>query len=692
MALFKTHLITSFLLVLIPIVASFSFNLTNINPQNQNRDILAEGDGYISDGGIQVTPDGIGSNRSSRAGRATYVRPLHLWDNRSGELASFSTNFTFVIDSDGVRTYGDGLTFFLAQNNSVITFGRAMGLPVNYTNNEPMSRFVAVEFDTYWNGIDPFVSGNISMGDHVGIDINSLVSVRSQKWLSNVTGGGVCQAWIRYDSVSRNLSVSFTGYRNNTAVRQDGLVYTVDLRNELPEWVIFGFSAATGADFQKQNVRSWTFESSDLQVDENNEFQPNPGSDQVNGKKSNAGLIVGILVPVTFLAVFAFVLWWRKKKIRENEPEESEFDEEMNYEFEMGTGAKKLSYHELALATSYFAEKEKLGEGGFGGVYRGFLKDSSTYVAVKRVSKGSKQGIKEYASEVRIISRLRHRNLVQLTGWCHEKGELLLVYEYMENGSLDSHLFKAQSLLTWGTRYKIAQGLASALLYLHEEWEQCVLHRDIKSSNVMLDSNFNAKLGDFGLAKLVDHEKGSQTTMLAGTLGYMAPECVVTGRASRESDVFSFGVVALEIACGRKCIEFKAQEKQIRLLEWVWELYGTGTLLEAVDSLLGLDFEEEEIKCLMITGLWCVHPDSELRPSMRQVVQVLNFEASWPKLPSKMPVASYLSPPMSSLFDVTSIIQNRVSSHIDDTNSSKQTMSSTDSSSSPSVSLLHSIR
>ncbi|KAI3755513.1 hypothetical protein L1987_55315 [Smallanthus sonchifolius] len=688
MLFFRTHFIVSFLLVLIPIAASLSFNLTNISPQNSNRDIVTEGDGaYISDGGIQVTPDGIGSNRTAKAGRATYITPLHLWDNRSGELASFSTNFTFVIDSDGVRTHGDGLTFFLAQNNSVITAGRAMGLPVNLTTIEPMSRFVAVEFDTYWNGIDPFVSGNISMGEHVGIDINSVVSARSQKWLSNVTGGGVCQAWIRYDSGSRNLSVSFTGYQNGTVVRQDGLVYTVDLRNELPERVIFGFTAATGTDFEKHNVRSWTFESSDLQVDANS----NPGPDSVNGKKSKVGLIVGLLVPITLLVVLAFVLWRRKKKSREDEQEDIAFDDEMNYEFERGTGPKRFSYHELALSTCEFAEKEKLGEGGFGGVYRGFLKDSSMYVAVKRVSKSSKQGIKEYASEVKIISRLRHRNLVQLTGWCHEKGELLLVYEYMENGSLDSHLFKEKSLLTWGTRYKIAQGLASALLYLHEEWEQCVLHRDIKSSNVMLDSNFNSKLGDFGLAKLVDHEKGWQTTMLAGTLGYMAPECVVTGRASKESDVFSFGVVALEIVCGRKCIEFKAQEKQIRLVEWVWELYGTGTLLDAVDSRLGLDFEEEEIKCLMKTGLWCVHPDSELRPSMRQVVQVLKFEASLPILPTKMPVASYLTPPMSSLFDVSSIIRNQASRSVNDTDSSKQTTSSTTSTTSPSVSLLQSI-
>ncbi|MFS7921940.1 putative protein kinase RLK-Pelle-L-LEC family [Helianthus anomalus] len=300
-------------------------------------------------------------------------------------------------------------------------------------------------------------------------------------------------------------------------------------------------------------------------------------------------------------------------------------------------------------------ETEKLGEGGFGGVYKGFLKDLRMYVAVKRVSKTSKQGIKEYASEVRIISRFRHRNLVKLIGWCHEKGELLLAYEFTENGSLDLHLFNGKSTLTWNTRYQIAHGLASALLYLHKEWEQCVLHRDIKSSNVTLDSNFNVKLGDFGLAKLVDHENGTQTTMLAGTFGYMAPECVVTGRSTKESDVFSFGVVALEIACGRKAIDYIAPEKHIWLVEWVWELYGNDSVLDAVDPSLGSEFEQqEEVRRLMIIGLWCAHPDSEFRPSMRQVIKVLNSEASMPSLPSKMPIAYFLPPLASSLSNSSS--------------------------------------
>ncbi|XXG55832.1 hypothetical protein AAC387_Pa03g3408 [Persea americana] len=322
---------------------------------------------------------------------------------------------------------------------------------------------------------------------------------------------------------------------------------------------------------------------------------------------------------------------------------EAEFDVEMDDEFEKGIGPKRFSYKDLLLATRNFSEDGKLGEGGFGGVYKGFFDGMNLDVAVKRVSKGSKQGKKEYVSEVKTISRLRHRNLVQLLGWCHERGEFLLIYEFMPNGSLDSHLFNGKRLLGWAARYKIATGLASALLYLHEEWEQCVVHRDIKSSNVMLDSNFNAKLGDFGLARLVDHEHGLQTTVVAGTRGYLAPECVTTGKASKESDVYSFGVVALEIACGRRPVEPKAEASKVMMVEWVWELYGRGLLLDAVDERLEKEFDEAQIERLMVLGLWCAHPDHNLRPSIKQVIGVLNLEAPLPTLPSKKPVPTELA-------------------------------------------------
>ncbi|KAJ9552319.1 hypothetical protein OSB04_016364 [Centaurea solstitialis] len=613
---------------------SITFNFTDLGQDNLPQDIQLTGHASSTDEGIQLTP-----LNAWTAGRATYVRELHLWDKASGELASFTTDFSFVVDSMSDALYADV---------------GSMGLPANDDNQGlKYPLFVAVEFDSYGGN---YCDGPLVYG-HVGIDINNLSSVTARKWYSNIPAGELCKTRITYDSASKKLAVSFTGFQHNYKVAsQDLLEYTIDLRGVLPERVIFGFSAATGTDrFQRNNVKSWAFSSSDLRK------SPDP----VKGKVAIVvGLIVAFSVLITFLVVLGFFVRRRKKKTQEDEAEGHGFDFEMNNEFDLGNGPTRFSYLELAGSTGDFAENEKLGEGGFGGVYKGFLKDSGTHVAVKRVSKTSKQGIKEYSSEVRIISRLRHRNLVQLIGWCHEKRELLLVYEFMENGSLDSHIFKARSLLTWGTRYKIAHGLASALLYLHEEWEQCVLHRDIKSSNVMLDSNFNVKLCDFGLAKLVDHEKGSQTTLLAGTLGYMAPECALTGKASKESDVFSFRVVALEIACGRKPINYKAPETQISLVQWVRELYATRTLLEATDPRLRSDFDEEEMTRLMIVGLWCVHPDSNLRPSMRQAIQVLNFEASLPTLPSNMLVATYLEPSTSSTNTMSSIDQNQWSNSI----------------------------
>ncbi|CAL5434289.1 unnamed protein product [Camellia sinensis] len=212
-------------------------------------------------------------------------------------------------------------------------------------------------------------------------------------------------------------------------------------------------------------------------------------------------------------------------------------------------------------------------------------------------------------------------------------------------GGFHNHLFKENNVLTWAKRYKIAQGLASTLLYLHEGWDQCVVHRDVKSSNMMLDSNFNVKLGDFGLSRFVDHGKDAKTINVAATKGYMAFECLLTGKVIKESEVYSFLVVALEIACGRKPIDLKVPKSQTILAEWVWDLYATNRLLEAPDPKIYADFVQEEMECLMIVGLWCAHPDHNLRPSIRQAIHVLNFEASLPILLTKMLVPTYVTPP-----------------------------------------------
>ncbi|GJM95195.1 hypothetical protein PR202_ga11903 [Eleusine coracana subsp. coracana] len=312
------------------------------------------------------------------------------------------------------------------------------------------------------------------------------------------------------------------------------------------------------------------------------------------------------------------------------------FKEQEN-EFEKGTGPKRFSYRELAVATNNFSDQLVLGQGAFGSVYKGFLQDMSLAVAIKRVSKIWYQGRREYATEVRVISRLRHRHLMQLVGWCHGGDELLLVYEFMPNGSLDKHLHSANmSPLPWPCRHKVVLGIASAILYLHEDAEQSVVHRDIKPSNVMLDASINAKLGDFGLARPIDHDRDSHSTAIMGTVGYIDPECIATGssRVTVKSDIYSFGVLLLEIACGRRPIVAMGEEV-VYLVKWVRESYGRGIILDAADARLNGEFDVEEMERVMVVGLWCTEPDESLRPSIRRVVNVLRSEAPLPSLPAR---------------------------------------------------------
>jgi serine/threonine protein kinase len=209
-----------------------------------------------------------------------------------------------------------------------------------------------------------------------------------------------------------------------------------------------------------------------------------------------------------------------------------------------------------------------LGTGGFGSVYRGILPTSKIEIVVKKVSLESRQGMKQFVAEIVCISRLRHRNLVPLLGYCRRKGELLLVYDYMPNGSLDKYLFDQPKVtLSWSQRFRIIIGVASGLFYLHEEWEQVVIHRDVKASNVLLDGELNARLGDFGLARLYDHGTDPQTTHLVGTLGYLAPEHCRSGKATPSTDVYAFGAFLLEVACGKRPIEPLGDTDDVLLLD-----------------------------------------------------------------------------------------------------------------------------
>eukprot|EP00253_Pinus_taeda_P005221 PITA_05221 len=290
-----------------------------------------------------------------------------------------------------------------------------------------------------------------------------------------------------------------------------------------------------------------------------------------------------------------------------------------------------FKYSILKEATSNFKAENKLGEGGFGSVYKGILSDGRE-VAVKRLKIGSRQGDVEFFNEANLISRVQHRNLVKLIGCSIESSERLLVYEYLQNSSLDRIIFDKtkRHLLDWRARYEIIVGTARGLAYLHEESEIRIIHRDIKASNVLLDNKNRPKIADFGLAKLFAEDESHVSTRVAGTLGYMAPEYALRGQLTEKADVFSFGVLLLEIISGRK--NHVAGEEMEFLIERAWRLYDTGNPLALMDPTLEGSYSSEEGIRVIKIGLLCTQTAAALRPSMSRVVSMLTSEGEY--LPS----------------------------------------------------------
>ncbi|CAN1157907.1 Probable LRR receptor-like serine/threonine-protein kinase At1g56130 [Linum perenne] len=326
------------------------------------------------------------------------------------------------------------------------------------------------------------------------------------------------------------------------------------------------------------------------------------------------GIVIGILVPCSLLAFAIIVIIRRKRRQRAFEDHELEGIDTRPYTF---------SYAELRGATKDFSASNKLGEGGFGPVYLGKL-DDGRVIAVKQLSVQSHQGKSQFIAEIATISAVQHRNLVKLYGCCIEGENRLLVYEYLENKSLDKALFEESSLnLDWPTRYDICLGIARGLAYLHEESRLRIVHRDVKASNILLDSELVPKISDFGLAKLYDDKKTHISTRVAGTIGYLAPEYAMRGHLTEKADVFAFGVVALEIVSGRPNSDTTLDEEKMYLLEWAWYLHENNREVELADSRLP-EYDEDELKRFVGIALLCTQASPSLRPSMSRVVAMLS--------------------------------------------------------------------
>ncbi|KAD2804863.1 hypothetical protein E3N88_38240 [Mikania micrantha] len=295
-----------------------------------------------------------------------------------------------------------------------------------------------------------------------------------------------------------------------------------------------------------------------------------------------------------------------------------------------------FSLAKIANSTNNFSINNKLGQGGFGPVYKGVLEGRE--IAVKRLSKTSNQGFDEFKNEVRCIAKLQHRNLVKLLGYCIQGDEFLLVYEYMPNKSLDSFIFDEvkSALLDWPCRVHIIHGIARGLLYLHHDSRLRIIHRDLKAGNILLDRDMNPKISDFGLARRFrGQEDEANTNKVVGTLGYISPEYAANGHFSIKSDVFSFGVLLLEIVSGKKNRGFSHQDHKDNLLGHAWRLYKAGKSLELLAATLSDSCVDFEVLRTIHIGLLCVQDHVEDRPTMSSVVLMLGNDGPLP--PPKQP-------------------------------------------------------
>ncbi|XP_047043046.1 L-type lectin-domain containing receptor kinase VIII.2-like [Lolium rigidum] len=638
------------------------------------------GDAHLNNNTIRLTRDL--PVPTSAAGRALYSFPVRL-------LAGFSTHFAFHIATLNKGSVGGGLAFVITPDAA------SLGEAGAYIGLSPAAGDVAVEFDTLMD-----VQFGDPNGNHVGLDLGSMASAAAADLALagvDLTSGATVYAWIDYSAADKLIEV-FVSYSAKRPVAPV-LSSPVDLAAYVKDTAFVGFSASTQGSTEIHAIEWWSFSTpapppstspphlpppavlapppasvinptlptsppqlpgvttavsappassvtaasapANSATRKNTAARPHPHQHAAVAGAATAGAVVA----VSFAGIALWALARRAKARRLDASALATKRDSLASAAAMARSPREFTYKELSAATRGFDAARVIGNGAFGVVYKGIVPDTGAMVAVKRctnASAGGAQARAEFLSELSIIAGLRHRNLLRLQGWCYEKGEILLVYDYMRNGSLDRTLFDDASsspALPWRHRREILAGVASALAYLHHECDRRVIHRDVKSSNVMLDEAYRARLGDFGLARQAEHGASPDATAAAGTMGYLAPEYMLTGRATEATDVFSFGALVLEVACGRRPIGTEGRCNN--LVEWVWSLHGEGRVLDAVDPRLGGEYDEGEMRRVLLVGLACSSPEPALRPGMRTVVQILSGEADPPFVPAARPSMSF---------------------------------------------------
>ncbi|XP_050376288.1 L-type lectin-domain containing receptor kinase S.1 [Argentina anserina] len=610
----------------------FLFNSSNITNAT---DFTLINDAKLDGAAVRLTNDSV----QYSLGRFFHTTKITMRPNStSASLTSFSTSFVFSDLPKIASSPGFGLCFFLSNSTSPpnALASQYFGLFSNATV-PVVAPLLAVEFDT---GRNP--EFNDPDGNHIGIDLNNIESAKtSPAGYFNSSGGFVpvqmrsgenIRTWIDFDGENLEINVTVAPASLPRPSRPTLSFKDPTIANYVSSEMFVGFSASKTTWIEAQRILAWSF--SDTGVAKEINVTSLPVYEVGTSSKSlSKGAIAGITIAcIVFVVVLAsgVYLYWRKMKMEDEEDDEIE-DWEMEY------WPHRFSNEELSVATGGFSKDQLLGSGGFGKVYWGVL-SNKTEIAVKCVNHDSKQGLREFMAEISSMGRLQHKNLVQMRGWCRKGNELMLVYDYMPNGSLNKWIFdKPKQVLGWGQRRRVLADVAEGMNYLHYGWEKMVVHRDIKSSNILLDLEMRGRLGDFGLAKLYEHGEVPNTTRVVGTLGYMAPELATLAAPTAASDVYSFGVVLLEVACGRKPIEMEAEEEEEEVLvDWVRELYFKGRVREAADQRIKGEYDEEEMEIALKLGLSCCHPDPHRRPNMKEIVTILVGETGSGPAPASL--------------------------------------------------------
>lgn len=460
--------------------------------------------------------------------------------------------------------------------------------------------------------------------------------------------------WIEYKHVEKIIRV-WVGYPDSKP-EHSVLNLPIDISKVFKEFMYVGFSASNGRGSSVHSIEKiqfHTFDSSlipNIQMEtrssrtclicypEDPSFQDSDIAVWYDRRKDNRVLELAfgllfvtalIIIVASLVMVYCCICVNKRRKP----------DQPQMYRFQETQIPKKLKLADIRSATKGFDPNRVIGQGASSVVYEANLPCVGN-VAVKRFSKSNQTSLfgNQFATELAtMVGCLRHKNLVQLQGWCCEANELVLVYEYMSNGSLDKILHKRtnNSVLTFQKRLNILVGVSSALVYLHEECERQIIHRDVKTCNIMLDADFNAKLGDFGLAEVYERstKKQRDATLPAGTMGYLAPEYVFSGVPTVKTDVYSFGVVVLEVASGQRPVN----EDGVVVTDWMWDLWEKKILIAAADPKLMGRYDKVDMERMLMVGLICVHPNHEVRPTMKEAGRMLRG-GMVPELPERKPV------------------------------------------------------